>query len=184
MNDNLLKGAFGRFTVKMILNNLVVFCGAVVHSYLTSMAVMCAGFFFEKGCVSFTVKGLRPKRLLPVFRIGLPSAVDRFYKTVQLFVINKVLLTVSSGAAIAAFADINTLNNVFNSVVMGFGASTLTMAGVFVGEGDRDSLKALFRLAVKKTLLSTGALAAAVFLAAPLLIGIFVPQGERRMKWR
>ena len=116
--------------------------------------------------------------MLPVFRIGLPSAVDRFYKTVQLFVINKVLLAVSSGAAIAAFADINTLNNVFNSVVMGFGASTLTMAGVFVGEGDRDSLKALFRLAVKKTLLSTGALAAAVFLAAPLLIDILVLKGE------
>ncbi len=145
-------------------------------TYLVSLAVMVRGG--GSGCIGLRRHGMSLRYVWPVLRIGLPSAVDRFYKSVQMFVVNHALLAAAPGVAIAAFADINALNNILNPVVMGLSATTLTMAGVFVGEGDRLSLCSLLNIAVKHTVLVTLVVALLVFAAAPQLIGLFVEEGE------
>ncbi len=144
--------------------------------YLVALAAMWGFSSGGKHQIRFTCKGLRPGRILPVLRIGLPSAVDRFYKSTQMLVINFVLLRTAPSTAIAAFADINALNNIFNPIVMGLSATTLTMAGVFTGERDKDSLHHLLRISVKHAVMVTLLTALATFFAAPLLIGIFVEE--------
>ncbi len=142
--------------------------------YFVSFCIMAEGI--RESCIRFVLRPLRRRWILPVLRIGLPSAIDRFYKSTQMFVINRVLLLVAPGAAIAAFADINALNNVFNPIVMGLSATTLTMAGVFTGEHDKNSLDALLRIAIKYSLVATLPVALFTTLAAPQIIGLFVTE--------
>ncbi len=142
--------------------------------YFVSICVMAGGFLREGGCIRLVSRGLRWRQIVPVLRIGLPSAIDRFYKSTQILVVNRVLLLVAPGTAISAFADINVLNNIFNPIVMGLSATALTMAGVFTGEQDRRSLHALLRVAVKHALLVTSLATLVTFLAAPLVISLFV----------
>ena len=145
-------------------------------SYFVSLCVMSGGVFSGGGHISFTRCGLHWRKMLSILRIGLPSAIDRFYKSTQMFVVNSVLLRVAPGTAIAAFADINALNNIFNPIVMGLSATALTMAGVFTGERDRNSLHRLLHISVKNAVMVTSLTAMATFLAAPLLIGLFVEE--------
>ena len=142
--------------------------------YLSSLIVMAEGILGEDSCIRLVTSRLPWRRIFPVLRIGLPSAVDRFYKSTQVFVVNHVLLWVAPGAAIAAFADINVLNNIFNPIVMGLSATALTMAGVFAGEQDRRSLHVLLRVSVQHALLVAALAAGLTFLAAPLIISLFV----------
>lgn len=147
-------------------------------SYMSSLVVMMAGSFNGSGCIRFCIGEARREYIRPILRIGLPSAADRFYKVVQMYIINLMLVFSASGTAIAAFADINALNNIFNPIVSGVSATVLTMAGVFSGEKDKESLGSLLRLSVREALLVEGLVALAAFLAAPLLIGIFVSDGH------
>lgn len=141
-----------------------------------ALLFMLEDFWRKPGCVRFSCRELKLRHLLGVLRVGLPSAVDRFYKCVQLFVVNRVLLAVAPGTAIAAFADINALNNVFNPIVMGISATTLTMAGVFSGERDAESLRKLLGVSVKNALLVLTATAALACLFAPQLVSLFVAE--------
>lgn len=144
----------------------------------SALVLMLAAARRGSGFIKISPQELRPRYLLPILRVGLPSAVDRFYKSVQMFVVNRVLLLVAPSAAIAAFADINSLNNVFNPIVMGLSAATMTMAGVFAGEADEQSLRRLLRVALKNVLQITVLTAAVSFAAAPLLISLFVSEED------
>ena len=165
----------GAFANALYLEGGMFGMGMVMSlSYFTSMVVMFRGLFSHEGVIRFSCRDAVLWRIFPVFRIGLPSAVDRFYKTLQMYVINRVLLLVAPGTALAAFADINALNNIFNPIVMGLSATALTMAGVFAGEGDRVSLHYLFRVAVGNAFLVAFLATLGTTLAAPLLIALFV----------
>ena len=154
--------------------------GAVMSlCYLSSLLVMVAGSRLESGFIRFSLGAARLSYLRPILKIGLPSAVDRFYKAAQMYIINLMLMFSASGTAIAAFGDINALNNIFNAIVSGVSATALNMAGVLAGEKDRESLRSLLGISVWETLLIEGLAALVAFLGAPLLIGLFVsPQQE------
>ncbi|HCB92519.1 MAG TPA: hypothetical protein DEP57_01695 [Selenomonas sp.] len=142
--------------------------------YFSSLFVMAVGSFRDSGCIRFSISKAGLKYLSPILKIGLPSAVDRFYKAAQMYIINLMLVFSASGTAIAAFADINALNNIFNPIVSGVSATTLTMAGVMAGEKDSESLRTLLKLSVREALLVEGLVALIAFISAPLLIGLFV----------
>jgi len=146
--------------------------------YLGSLCVMAAGGLRERGCISFSLKQAKLRHLLPILKIGLPSAADRFYKTAQMYIINLMLVFSGSATSIAAFADLNALNNIFNPIVSGVSAAVLTMAGVLAGEKDKESLHRLLHLSLREALLVEGLTALLAFLAAPLLIALFVSPGQ------
>lgn len=149
----------------------------LVMSLSSLMGLGAVSLGFSQGQIRFCFRGLQVRKFLDIFYVGLPSAVDRFYKTVQMYVVNRVLLLAAPPAAMAAFADINALNNIFNPLVMGLSTATLTMAGVFAGERDRLSLAGLLQVSLRETLLLAGSVALLVFLGAPLFIGLFAPAG-------
>ena len=79
--------------------------------YVTSLLIMLQGIRQGRNCVRFVWSGWQWRQLLPVLRIGFPSAADRFYKTIQIFLINHILLMTAPLAAIASFAVLNSSYN-------------------------------------------------------------------------
>ena len=147
--------------------------------YVVSLVTMFQGIRRGSACVRFLRRGWQWQQLWPVLRIGCPSAADRFFKTVQVFVINHVLLLTAPLTAVASFAVLNSLNNIFLPIASGISAATLTMAGVFSGEGDRESLGRLLKISLLESLPLTLLTAVLTTLAAPFLAGLFIAgEGE------
>lgn len=143
-----------------------------------SLCVVLFARFKYAGAIRFSRANLQMRWLRPIVTVGLPSALDRLFKTAQMFLVNHVLLAVATSTALAAYADLNALNNLLNPLVIGISTSCLTMAGVFFGEQDKDSLHILLGQAVRSAL-KTGLLIAVLATAgAPLLIMLFVSPAD------
>ena len=126
---------------------------------------------FRRNLISFVV-------LREIVLSGLPSAFSQLLKTVKMFVLNKTILAVGTTAAVVAFADINTLDNIFNPIIGGVGTCLLSMTCIFFGERDRFSLKQLLVFSFKDILRIQFIVAAVAFFAAPYLIQLFIPPAE------
>lgn len=130
------------------------------------------------GTIRLHPKSFSLKTLPGVVRIGVPAAVDRAYKTIQMYVLNHVLAAVAVSAALAAFGSVNTLNNLFNPVTNGIATSVMTMAAVFYGERDKGSIHRMMKFAVIVTIVIELLVAALSWIAAPGLMWIFAKSTE------
>ena len=142
--------------------------------YMAALLVMLREIRQGRNCVRFLWRGWQWRQLWPILRIGFPSATDRFFKTIQMFVINHVLLIVAPLTAMASFAVLNSLNYIFLPIAGGLSATTLTMSGVFFGEKDKDSLRGLLKISLAESLPITLLTATITFLTAPILVRLFM----------
>ena len=140
---------------------------------LVGFCVMMYGKLRTKGGISFTRTGLAFSKFANVLKVGLPSALDRLYRTLQTFVVNNVLLVVATGTSVAAYGVLSSVNNIFTPLVMGITATGLTMAGIFYGEKDKEGLQGLFGMTMKSSVLLSVGVAVVVTFAAPLLVLLF-----------
>ena len=147
--------------------------------YVAALLVMLREIWQGNNCIRFLWRGWHWRQLWPILRIGFPSATDRFFKTIQMFVINHVLLIVAPVTAMASFAVLNSLNYIFLPIAGGLSATTLTMSGVFFGEKDKDSLRGLLKISLAESLPITLLTATITFLTAPILVRLFMnDEGE------
>lgn len=142
--------------------------------YVAALLVMLREIRQGNNCIRFLWRGWQWRQLWPIMRIGFPSATDRFFKTIQMFVINHVLLIVAPVTAMASFAVLNSLNYIFLPIAGGLSATTLTMSGVFFGEKDKDSLRGLLKISLAESLPITLLTATITFLTAPILVRLFM----------
>ncbi|MBO4336592.1 MAG: ATP-binding protein [Lachnospiraceae bacterium] len=144
-----------------------------VCNYASFLFLIFVRFRFYEPIIRVDRHQFRLSSLKEVFRVGFPAAVDRMYKTIQMYTVNIVLAAIATSAEIAAFGAINTLNYIYNPVTMGIGTAVLTMSAVFFGEKDVKAIQQLMRYAVRTTLLVETCVAAVSFLGAPLLMLLF-----------
>ena len=147
---------------------------ATALCYLSSISVMMIRS--RGGIITFKPKNISPSSLVPVIRIGLPSAFDRFYKAARTFIINKVLLSVGSGTTVAAMATVNTINNIFSPFIIGTTACLFTMTGIFFGEHDKNSMRRMLKFSLTEIFLWSCAITVVTFLAAPFIVEIFIAE--------
>lgn len=147
---------------------------ATALCYFSSIAMMI--YRSRGGIIKFNPKKISPAALVPVFKIGLPSAFDRFYKAARTFIINKVLLNVGGGTAVAAMAAVNTINYVFSPFIIGTTACLFTMTGIFFGEHDKNSMRRMLKFSLTEIFLWSCAITAVTFLLAPFIVKIFVAE--------
>ena len=140
---------------------------------LVGFTVMICGKLSSKGGIGFTRIGLSFKLFLSVLKVGLPSALDRLYKSVQTFVVNHMLLLVATGTSVAAYGVLNSVNNIFTPFIIGITITGLTMAGILYGERDKDGLCTLFGLTLKSSVLMSFIIVAVVMAGAPILVLLF-----------
>lgn len=119
--------------------------------YVTSLLVMLLGIRRSKNIARFLWHVWKWRQLLQVLRIGFPSVVDRFFKTIQIFFINRILPIASS-----------------------ISTATLTMIGVFSGERYKDSLQSILKISLIESSPLTLLTAITTCLVAPFLVVVFI----------
>ncbi len=142
--------------------------------YYSAIAVLLFSMIRKPVSYRFMLKNAKFKSLGEVFGMGLPGAAERLGLMIQTLFMNKILLSQVSADAVAAYAILSTLNNLLQSVSTGTASTTFTMASIYVGEEDKNSLKTTLKSSLRFTGMLECIVLAIVLLAASVMILPFI----------
>ena len=115
--------------------------------------------------------------LFPLLKDGLPRAMCMLSRAILPILKNSLLLRLVGDPGVTALSAMTNSSFVVGALGWGIGGAMLIMGGMMLGEQDVDGLKTVRKTALKDILFFVTALAAAVFLCAPLIARLFVPPG-------
>lgn len=143
-------------------------------SYYIAFAVGVL-YFFQKDCMfRFRPRSIRAKLCRELAGHGVPTVVNQISLVLLVFVLNKILLSAGSNAAVAAYSVISTVGNICYCFGGGAASVALLLASVFYSDEDRTSLYAVVRTMTFYAVVLDAALIAVVFAAAPALVRLFL----------
>lgn len=175
--------------IGMIVSN--VFCNLLFVAYLdlgawglalaTSLSnwvyflILVPHYFTKKAQLHYIPKDSLWKKLPELLKIGLPGAMLVFCIALRNLVINRVLLTYAGQDGLSAMSAFSMVLGLFLALCLGTGEVVRTLTSIFMGEEDRDSIKAILRIAFTKALLLSAVVGGLVVTASGLIAGIFFP---------
>ena len=132
---------------------------ATTISYILAVAT-ASTHFLKKSAMLRLVK---PKGFLSdlskTVYTGFPTAISRISDTCKVMLLNNLLVTYVSIAAVTALNVRTTASNFLGAVVLGIGQATTPTIGMFFGEEDRTAMKDTLKTTLKLGLSINGILA-------------------------
>ncbi len=139
------------------------------------------GYFFKKSCMfRFRLALVRLKTCFALLRDGVPTVINQISLVLLVFVLNKILLDVGQNRAVAAYSVISTVGNICYCVGSGVASVALLLSSIFYSDEGRTELRALVKTMTLYTAVLNIVLIAAVLLAAPALVMLFLDAPEAK----
>lgn len=139
---------------------------ATTVSYYLAVATSLTHFLKKDS----TLRLIRPtgffKDLGQTILTGFPTAISRISDTVKVTMLNNLLVTYVSVAAVTALNVRTTTSNFLGAVVLGIGQAATPTIGMFFGEEDRTAMKDTLKTTLRLGLTINGVVAV-VLLAFP-----------------
>lgn len=179
------RGLTGIFFMAATNCTLDVFLVYVMHMGVRGLALATATaswvyllilipyYFTDRAQLKYSWASIDWSDLLPMFRIGAPGALLVTCLAFRGIIINRLLLHYSGQDGLSAMSAFNLLAGLFLAYAMGVGAVVRMLSSVFMGEEDRDSIKALMRIAWKKMVPASAALTVFIILLAKPIASLF-----------
>lgn len=145
-------------------------------SSIAALLILLSHFWKEKSMFHFQLCKEDWKQSFAIISNGLPKGVRRLCKTICSVSVNTMVLSVGATAGMTAMSVQGNLRNLLNTLAAGIGGTVLLMAGIYVGEKDKDSIKKLLAMALRWSFFGVGILAVISFVAAPWVAALYVPQ--------
>ena len=114
------------------------------------LLVLVPYYFTGKAQLHFRLSSIEKSDTWPLIRIGLPGAMLLACLTLRGLTINRILLTYSGVDGLSALGSFNMISGLFIAFALGVGAVVRMLSSVYYGEGDRDSLRELVKIAFGK----------------------------------
>ncbi|MBP5273357.1 MAG: ATP-binding protein, partial [Abditibacteriota bacterium] len=166
------------------LLNLFVFRGGIFGMALASSISHYAAFlivashFLKKGSLfHFSLRAVHDKLCGPLLTDGLPRAMSMLGRGILPVLLNALLLRLVGDPGVTALSAMINTSFIIGALGWGIGGAVLIMGGMMVGEQDVTGMKNVIKTALGDILAGVSALAAAVFLCAPYIAALFIPQG-------
>ena len=163
--------------------NVLVFNGgmfgmglASAISYYAAMVVSAFYFLSKKSVFRFTRKGVTVKKMLELFKSGVPAGFSMAAAMVLVFVMNQILMSTGGEDALSAFTVMMSLGNAAQCINTGTGGVSLTLSGMFVQEEDRNSLKELLWLLFRYAVILGLGMGLVLLVFAEPLVGLFITE--------
>jgi len=132
---------------------------ATTISYVFAVLTACT----HLGKKSSTLRLTRPKGffrdLSQTILTGFPTAISRISDTVKVMLLNNLLVTYVSVAAVTALNVRTTTSNFLGAVVLGIGQAATPTISMFFGEEDRTAMKDALKTTLRVGLTINGVLA-------------------------
>lgn len=165
------------------LLNIFVFQGGMFGMALASslshyiaFLIVASHFLKKDSLFHFSLRSIRSSEILPLVKDGIPRAMCMLSRGILPVLMNMLLLRLVGDPGVSALSAMINSSFVVGALGWGIGGAMLTMGGMMIGEQDVNGLKRVVRTALGDILILVTALAAVVFLCAPLIAGLFVPQ--------
>ena len=137
---------------------------ATTVSYVLAVATALTHFLRKNS----TLRLVKPKGffkdLSQTILTGFPTAISRISDTCKVMLLNNLLVTYVSVAAVTALNVRTTVSNFLGAVVLGIGQAATPTIGMFFGEEDRTAVKDTLKTTLKLGLGINGALAAVLLI--------------------
>ncbi len=131
-------------------------------------------YFTKKAQLRYSVKAILWSGLPEMIKIGLPGAMLIFYLSVRTLLINRILLQYAGQDGLSAVSAFNMISGLFIALSLGTGAVVRMLASIFMGEEDRDSIRAVMQIVFTKGLVFSAIAGAVVIaVASPLTYAFF-----------
>ena len=167
------------------LLNVMVFKGGMFGMGLTTalsqyavLITLLTHFIKKDSLFKFSLRGLSVRKLAPIAKDGLPSAVSMFCRALMPILLNPWTVTLAASIGLTALSVQHNLNFMVGALGWGIGGAVLMMAGISAGEQDVHGLTTVTRTALWDILIGVGAIAAVVFFAAPLFVRLYIPGAD------
>ncbi|MEF2837462.1 MAG: MATE family efflux transporter [Oscillospiraceae bacterium] len=132
---------------------------ATTISYVLAVATALTHFLKKDA----TLRLVRPKGffkdLSQTVLTGFPTAISRISDTCKVMLLNNLLVSYVSVAAVTALNVRTTVSNFLGAVVLGIGQAATPTIGMFFGEEDRTAVKDTLKTTLRLGLLLNGVLA-------------------------
>ena len=132
---------------------------ATTISYYLAVATSLTHFLKKDS----TLRLVRPRGLFgdlsKTIVTGLPTAISRISDTAKVMLLNRLLVTYVSVAAVTALNVRTTTSNFLGAVVLGIGQAATPTIGMFFGEEDRTAMRDTLKTTLKLGLSINGVLA-------------------------
>lgn len=154
---------------------------ATAFCYIVSSAILLAQFAGKRGkhsAMCLRPSAFSPKSFIKIFRVGSSMAVVRICHMLRTWIINTILATLFTQAAITAFSVQNSLASLVTCVSVGAGAAALTVGSIFAGEKNLSGLKTLMKMTVLWGVTLSVIVAVGCILARNPIVGIFSDTDE------
>ena len=142
-------------------------------SYWIAVGVLILHFFKSTASFKFLPEAVSMKNLRQMILIGLPESFGRGSAVLRTAFLTRTSISLAGGVGVAAFAAVENFSEFLSTFPKALGSSIQMIAGILIGEQDRNSILHLTKLALKYSLTITLSIAAAVFLAAPIIADFY-----------
>ena len=167
------------------LLNVMVFHGgmfgmalATALSSLAAFFVVLPLFFRKKGIFTRPRFSLDFPAIKTILISGFPSAAAQCGRLLMVFVLNRMLMSVSGSLAVGAFGVITNAGNLLLVPGSAIGDTAQLLGGVLSGEEDRRGIVDLFRTGLKLGVLVNAVCIVFFEFQAPFLTGMFMQEGS------
>ena len=155
---------------KMGILGLVLSTSAANWAYFL---VTVSYYFTKEAQLRPSLKLIVWGETFPIVKIGFAGALLVICLAVRSLVINRLLLSTSGSDGLSALSSFNMVIGLILALAIGSGGLLRMLASVFLGEDNRESLLALFRLMCTYMVLLMTAVGVLVVIFSPLLAGLF-----------
>ena len=143
-------------------------------SYYVAFAVLLLHFRKENIVLKVSVKSLPWKELPGIVVQGMPVGICRISYTVRVAFMNRILASVATASAIAAYSVYQQADDILCSLTIGMADTVAVIAGILMGEEDRPKMKRLLYTSVQATYMITLGVAFVSWFAAPYFSSLYI----------
>ena len=156
---------------------------ATAFSQLVSFLTLLSYFVMHKTTTRLGIHRLskNPTTYLQIVKNGLPSFSRQGLASLAAILLNKQAM-IYGDAAVAAMAIVSKIFQMLFSVLIGFGQGYQPVVGYNYGAGIMQRVKMAMKFTLKVGTIGMSIAAAAVFLLAPMLMKLFIPDDPAVME--
>lgn len=143
-------------------------------SYVVALGIMLLHFTKKDIIFRFSFKNLKLKDMAEIFMTGSSSAVGSASSMLRNAVLNQLMVaSLLSSTAVASLGVVNTVFNFTSSTMIGVAMTTAMIAGMILGEKDRNAAESLVKVTIRTALVVGAALSAVLLIFADVIAGLF-----------
>ncbi|MCR5325027.1 MAG: ATP-binding protein [Lachnospiraceae bacterium] len=167
--------------ILMDILNVLVFDGGIFGmgvasavSYYVAL-IAAAVYLLSKSCIyKFVIKRFKWRNVIELLKNGIPTAVNQVCYTLQVYSINRILLSAGHSDGVAVYSVLSTVGSICFAIGSGIGIVALALAGVFYVEEDKHSMHELVGIFVKYAIVLDIIAMIVFIIPAKLIMGMFI----------